>query len=309
MAIDLSGGLDPATELVLAERPENPEVRDAVNVWIESDKGDFAMRIGVEALASEWEEHDIWLDVAFPNGRVLNFRESGAIHPALDANGEPTIRGAGPVKFQCIKPFESWTVSFKGSASEFTALGLARDQLPENPEMTELEFHIEMSMAVPSWVSGTLLPESIEMMAGKQGEYMSPRHEQLFTATGWMRVGNDHQDFTARGLRIRRQGVRKFEGFWGHCWQSAVFPSGKAFGFNIYPPRDDGQPNFNEGFIFDGEKIRLDSRAVGIFNKKPARTTQSISCDFNCFSKIPFFISSLEKTKEGMASFFALSST
>lgn len=262
MAIDLSGGLDPAIELVLAERPDNGEVRDAVNVWIESDSGDFGMRIGVEALASEWDAHDIWLDVAFADGRVLNYRESGDRHPELDDDGNPTIRGAGPVRFQCLKPFESWTVSYRGDASELTALALARDQVSENPIRTELEFFIEMNMAVPPWVSGTLLPESTEMMAGKQGEYMSPRHEQLFQAEGWLRIGRDHRDFTGKGLRIRRQGVRKFQGFWGHCWQSALFPSGRAFGFNIYPPRDD-MPNFNEGFVFDGEN-RIPARAVTV---------------------------------------------
>ena len=64
----------------------------------------------------------------------------------------------------------------------------------------------------------------------------------------------------AAGLRIRRQGVRRLEGFWGHCWQSALFPSGRAFGYIAYPPRPDGQPTFNEGYLYlrfgrDGELI------------------------------------------------------
>lgn len=262
MVLDLSGGLDPAIESVIAERPDNPEVRDAVNVWIESDDCDFAMRIGVEALASEWDAHDIWLDIAFASGRVLNFRNPGERHPETDDTGNCTIRGAGPLKFQCVRPFRLWTVSYKGTAAEITALQLARDQVPENPPETELEFSIEMTMGVPPWVSGTLLPESREVMKGEQGDYMSPRHEQLFKAEGWIRAGDDHWDFTGKGLRIRRRGVRKFQGFWGHCWQSALFPSGRAFGFNIYPPRDD-MPNFNEGFVFDGRE-RIPARAVEV---------------------------------------------
>ena len=52
--------------------------------------------------------------------------------------------------------------------------------------------------------------------------------------------------------------MRKLEGFWGHCWQSALFPSGRAFGYIAYPPRPDGQPTFNEGYLSstgDGELI------------------------------------------------------
>jgi hypothetical protein len=28
---------------------------------------------------------------------------------------------------------------------------------------------------------------------------------------------------------------------------------GRAFGYIAYPPRPDGEPTFNEGYIFDGE--------------------------------------------------------
>ena len=68
--------------------------------------------------------------------------------------------------------------------------------------------------------------------------------------------------FTGTGLRIRRQGVRKLEGFWGHCWQSALFPSGRAFGYIAYPPRPDGEPTYNEGYIFSGDGELVPARVV-----------------------------------------------
>ena len=73
--------------------------------------------------------------------------------------------------------------------------------------------------------------------------------------------GREHS-FAGSGLRIRRQGVRKLAGFWGHCWQSAVFPSGKAFGYIAYPPRPDVQPTFNEGYIFGGDGGLVPARVV-----------------------------------------------
>lgn len=89
-----------------------------------------------------------------------------------------------------------------------------------------------------------------------------PRCEQLFTATGEFVTAGERHPFTGSGLRIRRTGVRKLAGFWGHCWQSAVFPSGRTFGYIAYPPRPDGQPTFNEGFIFTGDGGLVPARAA-----------------------------------------------
>ena len=89
-----------------------------------------------------------------------------------------------------------------------------------------------------------------------------PRYEQLFRATGAVRVAGTEHAFTGSGLRIRRQGVRRLEGFWGHCWQSALFPSGRAFGYIAYPPRPDGQPTFNEGYLFAGDGDLIPARVV-----------------------------------------------
>ena len=90
-----------------------------------------------------------------------------------------------------------------------------------------------------------------------------PRYEQLFRATGeFHATGEKRHEFTGSGLRIRRTGVRKLAGFWGHCWQSAVFDSGRAFGYIAYPPRPDGQPTFNEGYIFTGDGALVPARLV-----------------------------------------------
>jgi len=254
MTTDLTGGLPVEREYVLAERPEQDDIRDAVNVWLEEESGRFGMRIGIEALSQEWDAHDIWLDIAFPDGRTLSRRGNGPTHSAIAADGKPRIRGAGPLRFECVEPFKLWTVSFKGEAAEITAEGLITNPAPEERVMRDIEFDIEMTMAVPPWVPGSLLTEAGAVLSGgEQGEFMSPRYEQLFRARGELRVGDERFSFKGQGLRIRRQGFRKFDGFWGHCWQSCLFPSGKAFGFNIYPPRSDGKPNYAEGYIFEGD--------------------------------------------------------
>lgn len=59
MTTDLSGGIDPSREWFIDARPDDPEFRDASNVWVESVDYSFAMRLGIEALAAEWDAHDI----------------------------------------------------------------------------------------------------------------------------------------------------------------------------------------------------------------------------------------------------------
>lgn len=263
--IDLSGGIDPAREWVMAERPATEGMRDAVNVWIEEENGAFAMRIGVEALAEEWESQLVWLDIAFPDGRVFNLRdENGPTHSALDEQGNPTIRGSGGVSFRCVKPFEQWDVHFEGRVPETSAMDLIREVWPDEPPMSNVAFDISMHMAVPPWAPGSMLKSAKELVEGEQGTFISPRYEQLFRCAGSMKIGEQSYQFKGNGLRIRRQGIRKFEGFWGHCWQSAVFPSGKAFGFNSFPPRDDGKPSYNEGYVFDGSGVLKPARAIQI---------------------------------------------
>lgn len=265
MTTDLTGGLPAGREYVFAQCPDEPGIRDAVNVWLEEENGAFGMRIGVEATSTQWDAHEIWLDIAFADGRVVSLRDVGATHPAGGPEGHPTVRGAGPLRFRCVQPFRQWTVTFGGRAPEITAMDLLRGEIPADAPMREIEFDIEMNMAVPPWVPGSLLAEAgATLSGGVEGEFMSPRYEQLFRATGTMRVGDSTCTIRGTGLRIRRQGPRKFEGFWGHCWQSALFPSGKAFGYNAYPPRPDGKPSFNEGYIFDGKGTLTPARAVQI---------------------------------------------
>jgi hypothetical protein len=208
----------------------------------------------------QWETPDVKLNLAFADGRVLRLREPGKMHPGLGSEAQGSVLGAGPLEFRCVKPFRSWTASFQGTAVETSTTSLIAGNA-DGPRVS-LEFHLEATMAAPPWEMGTLLP---------QGEaYHHPdekRFEQLFRTNGTLRVGDDEQIFNGSGLRIRRKGIRRVgesagASGRGHCWQSALFPSGKAFGFNVHAPRPDGVPPFNEGYIFTGDGALIPARVV-----------------------------------------------
>ena len=229
-------------------------MRDSVSFWVIDDRGAVGLpRIGIEAVAANWDAHDVQVNVAFPDGRVFRLRDNGASWPADGPDGRPTVLGAGGLGFRCIEPFDTWTMTFDGKAVQTSSQDLIEGR--KDGPLVDVSFSVEATMAVPPWVQGALSAESGERLKTSiEGKLMGgPRYEQLFRATGTLKVGADEHGFTGTGLRIRRQGVRKLAGFWGHSWQSALFPSGRAFGYIAYPPRPDGEPTFNEGYLFDGD--------------------------------------------------------
>jgi prepilin-type processing-associated H-X9-DG protein len=269
MAIDLTGGIDPEREYMFAERPENPEMRDSVSFWVVDDRGEVGLpRIGVEAVASNWEAHGVQVNVAFADGRVYRLRDEGASLPPTGPDGRATVLGAGPLVFTCVEPFNVWTMTFDGQADATSSSNLIEGR-KDGPRV-DLRFQVEAKMAVPPWVQGALQADAdSQLKTSIVGDLMGgPRYEQLFQATGSVHVADEHHAFIGSGLRIRRQGVRRLEGFWGHCWQSALFPSGRAFGYIAYPPRPDGEPAFNEGYLFMGD-------AAGDGELIPARAVQA----------------------------------
>ena len=264
-AVDLTGGLNPDRELVLAEPPTTLGMRDAVNMWVWDDKGAIGLpRFAVEAVAPEWDEHQFMLSLAFSDGRLLRNWSKGPTRPVRGADGRPTRFGAGPLEFECIEPFRRYRATYDGSATDARFENFTHSMQSEGARQATIQFEIDCETAVPPWVQGTMSDDAHRMMSGgKEAEFMGgDRLEQLCRAKGRIVVDGVEGRFTGGALRVRRQGVRNDTGFWGHCWQSALFPSGKAFGYIAYPPRPDGNPSYNEGYIFLGEGGLIPARAV-----------------------------------------------
>jgi len=263
MPIDLTGGIDRSREYLFAQRPDNPEMRDSVSFWTVDDRGRIALpRVGVEAVAANWDNHEAQINIAFPDGRVYRLRGVGPSLPPEALDGKPTVLGGAGLVFHCVEPFGTWTMSYEGKAVQTSSADLIAGRT-DGP-LVDVAFYVEAKMAVPPWIQGALQRDAGDRIKNSvEGDLMGgPRYEQLFRAEGTVTIAGDTQDFTGSGLRIRRQGVRKLAGFWGHAWQSALFPSGKAFGYIAYPPRADGQPTFNEGYLFAGDGDLIPARAV-----------------------------------------------
>ena len=257
MAVDLSGGISPEREYVFPARPDEPDMRESVNAWI-WDHGDVVgmPRIGVEAVGETWDSRDLQVNIAYADGRVVRLiTTTPDAHSPIGPDGQATHFGGGGLAFDLVEPFRHWRMTFDGMAHESTSEAQIAGVWPEGEPDLPVQIEIDIRGAVPPWENGAMLDEARRVLEEQdEGALMGgPRYEQLSRATGVLRVGDTEHRIDGGALRIRRQGIRRLGTFRGHVWQSALFPSGKAFGFIVYPEREDGLPTYNEGYVFDGD--------------------------------------------------------
>lgn len=264
---DWAGGLTPGHELVFPERPANPEMRESMSVWLFEENGAFAFpRFGIEAEAASWDNRRVQGNFAFRGGRVLLGHGMGAAHSPFGPDGRPTVLGAGPLSFRMVEPFRKWVARWDGSAIDGTVDQMIANAL--DPERrVPVSFEVELDMVTPCWVQDNA-PDKVAAMTEAErteAEYMGIgwRLEHLFRGGGRLTVDGQSRDFRCLGSRIKRQSVRPLAGFRGHCWQSAVFPDGRAFGFIAYPPFEDGREGHNDGYVYqDGRMYRARATRV-----------------------------------------------
>jgi len=255
----LSGGLDSNQDLVLPGQPEDPEMRESVSVWLFEENGAFGFpRMGIEAEATSWLDRRLQAAFTFPDGRALNGAARGAPPSAIDTDGRPTIIGAGALTFRCIEPFRRWTMIYDGSALE----GTVQEQIDRTygkRGTKPIRLQVEMTMVTPAWVQETRIDPNMSEIdkANAAAMGLGYRFEHHFRAVGTYEIDGRTHAFKGTGTRIHRQSVRRLEGFFGHCWLSAVFPDGSAFGSLAYPPRDgtNGTYSYNDAVIFKDGRL------------------------------------------------------
>ena len=264
MMTDLTGGLDSAFEYVLTEPQITPGMQEGINWWLWDDAGAFGMpRLAAEAYAPDWDNQQSLINLIEPGGRLLRNWEFGPAHKVIGPDGKASHFGSGALGFDCIEPFRRYRTKCFGAAYEGTFDQMVRPGFTTQ-KLAGLSFDIEAEPVVPPWKQGTMSPDAEDRMAkGTEADFMGgERYEQLCRVKGTINFDGQERSFTGGALRVRRAGVRKIEGFWGHCWQSAVFPDGKAFGYIAYPPRPDGQPSYNEGYVYLGKGKLIPAKVV-----------------------------------------------
>ena len=255
--MDLTGALERASDEVTASLPSSPTYREGASIWLWDDAGRFGFpRVGIEAIGRNWETaFGVALCMGMPGGRLLLANRDEPPLPVGDSKGRPRVLGAGPLRFECLEPLARWRITFDGEVlaidvNDFLAGGTPRPVASDRTEEIALALEVDARMVTPPWVQGTFEAEG-DWVVGEQ------RLEQLCSVTGTVTLDGEETPFTGGGLRIHRKGGNRsdYSDFYGHNWQSAVFPSGRAFGFIHYRPRPDGSVKYREGWLLDDGEI------------------------------------------------------
>jgi prepilin-type processing-associated H-X9-DG protein len=268
MTIDLTGGLDPEWEFVFAKQPDDPEMRESVNAWIWDDSGTFGIpRIGIEAVADQWETHDVQVNVAFADGRVYNLFGPGPVHDPIASDGRARILGAGPLSFEVIEPYRHLRMKLDAVAVGTTAQAQIGGWMPGagTGEQVPVRAEIDLRPAVPPWENGSTSEEAQRVLSTQEEGWLMGhpwRFEQLCRASGTITIGDEQHHLEGGANRIRRQSIRRLAKLRGHVWQAGLFPDGRGFGYIVYPPHDDGHPTYNEGYVFEGDGALIPARVV-----------------------------------------------
>jgi len=260
---DPSAGLDPGFEFFLGERPAIPGMRDSATLWIMDAAGALAFpRVTFDAIADDWERPWIQLNFVDRNGRTLRLWSQEPGHLAVDGAGRSAIRGAGPLRFQCVEPFRRWTMEFRGKALQSTTTAQMAGEPDGDP--VDLAFRFEAEMAAPPWLMGGLTAEAARNMRSRDANALmgGVRYEQLCRVKGTIEIARQVHTIAGTGMRVRRQGVRNMGAALGHCQHSALFPSGRGFGAIVMAPGPEGPEAFNEAFLFDEGGHRVAARIV-----------------------------------------------
>jgi prepilin-type processing-associated H-X9-DG protein len=272
--VDWAGGFGPQYDYMLATKPDDPDMRESASLWFFDDSGEIGLpRVGIEAQGAVWDQHRFDANVVFADGRVLRESRRGPTKPAIDADGKASILAVDGLEFRCVEPFRKWVVSYDGEATDSTIELMIRERF-DTGKRVHLAFEVELEMAAPAWVQDNT-PEKLATMTGQEridAGLMGYgfRKEQLLTGEGWFELGGERRPLKGRGLRIHRQSVRPMGAFRGHCWQSAIFPDGRGFGYIAYPPLpgEDPEETYNEGYVYrDGKWYPAKARLIPFLRK------------------------------------------
>ena len=279
----MRNGLTPDQDLAFASKPDHPEMREGISVWLFDEKGEIGFpRFAIEAEVPTWDRHGIQANIAFPDGRVLIGSGKGDTHSPLNEDGRPTILGAGPLTFRCVEPFRRWTMTFDGPAYDGTLDQQINGTFGSTGAKAHVRLDVEMTMVTPAWVSQNPLDTSgmtKEEVENAEAMGLGHRSEHHFRATGTIEVDGGTRSFTATGLRIKRQSIRRLQGFTGHCWQSCVFPDGRAFGSLVYPSKTDDPADFafNDAVIYQNGRLVPAKVTEVVFLSRLAPDGQDVS--------------------------------
>ncbi len=152
---------------------------------------------------------------------------------------------------RCEEPFRRWTLTFDGvgvrTANDEMCRELVRDGKKE-----PFSFELSLEMAGPVWDAHMSASSPVGRGSMAEQAWAHDHYEQLYRATGEIRLKDGTIPFSGTGVRDHSRGPRGpniADKFGGHALVGVLYESGRAFGLQrIWTP--DGTVTLDTGYVF-----------------------------------------------------------
>ena len=186
---------------------------------------------------------EITVCLYLPDGRVAFMfnRPKIADNAAFDAGG---------LRFEVVRPFEELHVAYSGSVillDDPLQMADPRLAFKENPSAAA-----EVNLTY-NGLSAMFGGESDQPQEAPGEEFARGHYEQLVSASGTVKVGDDSWDIEGFGLRDHSWGPRYWQAPWYYRWLTANF--GPNFGFMASRVARQEGPGTRAGFVWDGTAL------------------------------------------------------
>jgi len=232
MTADFSSGLAVDKESVVQTAPTEPFWCENLLFCPYDPKSGVAMWLHLGSIPNDWT---LWEDrvlVSLPD-------DQGVLTMWGYYRTRPEDRPGGPNQsFKCIEPFRKWRVTFDGFADHITNEAMTKGGLaPISGRRKRLTIELDIDYVCPVWDAQTSA-HSAEGRGDMTSQGWAKEHyEQMYRATGRVKVDQDEWPFDGIGWRDHSRGPRgggTGAPWGGHIIAGGVWPSGRSAIFSSY---------------------------------------------------------------------------
>ena len=258
MTADLSSGLPPERESIVATEPEIPFWSENLLFALYDPTHDVGLWLHLGTVPNDWT---MWEDRAY----VYLPGDDGVLsmwaHHRTPADRRPA--GAN-LTFRCVEPWRRWTIGFDGFGLHTTNEEMAEGRARQGP-LRPFSVDLDVTMAVPVWDAHAAAQADTGGGSMEDQGWAKEHYEQLYRATGTVVLPSGVVDFDGYGWRDHSRGPRgggTGTPWGGHVITGTLYPgSGRAWGLSRYWSPD-GTITLEGGYVVDAGGALHHARVV-----------------------------------------------
>ena len=245
---DLSAGLSPEKESVITTAPTEPFWTENLLFAAYDAERDIGFWLHLGTVPNDWTMWEERVLVMLPG-------DEGLLTMWSFHRTAPERRpAASNLEFRCVEPWQRWHLGFDGFAAHTDNEQMAAGTSPPG-ERRRLVIDLDAVGATPVWDAESAASHAQGAGGMASQGWAKEHYEQMFRATGTVRIGDTDLDFDGTGWRDHSRGPRgggTGDPWGGHVIMGGLFPSGRAFVFSRYWTPD-GRVTLEGACVVDGD--------------------------------------------------------